>query len=90
MNRNRNEALKQLDDLMLLRWENEGGCLGPSTRSDRLSQHDDCFRAPSDAELNSRQRAIHRSASADPLRGTRFSVLPCGPTISLFGDIQSH
>jgi hypothetical protein len=82
MIRNRNEALEHLDDLMLLRWENEGGCLGPSTMSDRLSHHEDYFGLTSEAELNSRQRAIHRPASADPVRRTRPSVLSCEPTIS--------
>ena len=37
MIRNRNGSLKHLDDLMLLRWENEGGCLGPLTMTDRDS-----------------------------------------------------
>jgi hypothetical protein len=52
MIRHRNEALKHLDDLMLHRWENEGGCLGPLTMTDRDSHCDDYSRAASEAALN--------------------------------------
>jgi hypothetical protein len=76
MIRNRNRLLKHLDDLMLLRWENEGGCLGPLTMTDRGSPRDDYSPAVSDAELDSTRSAID-SAMSDVAFIDQLTRQPC-------------
>ena len=65
MIRNRNKALKDLGDLMLLRWENEGGCLGPLTMTDRDGRGEDYSTAVSNSELDLTRSAIDCAMSDD-------------------------
>jgi hypothetical protein len=62
---NRNRSCKHLDDLMLQRWENEGGCLGSFAMVDGVSHRDDHLRGVSDAELDLIRSAIDRAMSDD-------------------------
>lgn len=67
---NRNQSLMHLDDLMLCRWENEGGALCPLTAAevmaDRVSHSDDRFGVAIDAERDSRPAEIHRAMGDHP------------------------
>jgi hypothetical protein len=60
---NRNVSFKHLDDLMLHRWENEGGCLGPLAMTDRDNHRDDYRDEVREAEMKLTPSAVDRAMS---------------------------
>jgi hypothetical protein len=60
---NRNETLKHLDDLMVCRWENEGGSLGLVALADHGRQSNGYFSRGNDAERELVPSAVDRAMS---------------------------
>ena len=63
MIRSKNESLKYLEDLMVCRWENEGGGLGRVALADHDSQSNGYFRRVNDPELELVPSAVDRAMS---------------------------
>jgi hypothetical protein len=63
MIRNKNESLKYLEDLMVCRWENEGGGLGRVALVDHDSRSNGSFRRVNDPELELVPTAVDRAMS---------------------------
>ena len=62
---NSNGSPRQWDDFVLQRWENEGGCPGSYTMTERDSHQDAQSRAVSDAEPDLIPSAIDCAMSDD-------------------------
>jgi hypothetical protein len=63
MMRNRIESAKHLDNLMVCRWENEGGSPGPVALADPGKQGNSYFDRPNDAEMELAPSAVDRAMS---------------------------